>query len=59
LAGINNFESLYGHALIGNSWEGYAIEQIHQMLPGEQKLYYYTKIGYLQDQQICYGMQSG
>jgi hypothetical protein len=41
LAGINNFESLYGHALIGNSWEGYAIEQIHQMLPGEQKLYYY------------------
>ena len=41
LAGINNLESLYGHALIGNSWEGYAIEQIHQMLPGEQKLYYY------------------
>jgi predicted AAA+ superfamily ATPase len=41
LAGIDNLESLHGHALIGNSWEGYVIEQIHQMLPGELKLYYY------------------
>jgi predicted AAA+ superfamily ATPase len=41
LAGINNLESLHGHALIGNSWEGYAIEQIQQFLPDELKLYYY------------------
>jgi predicted AAA+ superfamily ATPase len=41
LVGINNLESLYGHSLIGNSWEGYVIEQIHQMLPDELKLYYY------------------
>ncbi|MBN1464399.1 ATP-binding protein [candidate division KSB1 bacterium] len=41
LAGINNFESLQGHPLIGNSWEGYAIEQIHQMLPSEIRLDYY------------------
>ncbi len=41
LAGINNHESLHGHTLIGNSWEGYVIEQIHQMLPNELKLYYY------------------
>lgn len=41
LVGINNLESLYGNALMGNSWEGYVIEQIHQILPGEQKLCYY------------------
>ena len=41
LAGINDLETLHGHTLIGNSWEGYAIEQIHQMLPHEIKVYYY------------------
>ena len=41
LAGINNLESLHGHALIGNSWEGYAIEQIQQLTPEELKLFYY------------------
>ena len=41
LAGFNNLESLYGHALIGNSWEGYVIEQIRQLLTDEMKLYFY------------------
>jgi predicted AAA+ superfamily ATPase len=41
LAGINNFETLHGHTLIGNSWEGYVIEQIYQMIPDDLKLYYY------------------
>jgi predicted AAA+ superfamily ATPase len=41
LVGISNRESLHGHPLIGNSWEGYVIEQIYQLLPGDLKLYYY------------------
>ena len=41
LAGITDFENLQGHVLIGNSWEGYAIEQIKQLLPEELSCYYY------------------
>lgn len=41
LTGILSFENLQGHALIGNSWEGYVIEQIKQIVPGEVDLYYY------------------
>jgi predicted AAA+ superfamily ATPase len=41
LAGVNNLESLHGHTLIGHSWEGYAIEQIQQLMSDELKLFYY------------------
>jgi predicted AAA+ superfamily ATPase len=41
LVGIYDLESLYSHPLLGNSWEGYVIEQIQQVLPEELKLYYY------------------
>jgi len=41
LSGILNFEALQGHLLIGNSWEGYAIEQIKQIAPEEIDRYYY------------------
>lgn len=41
LVGIDNFDVLQGNTLIGNSWEGYVIEQIYQMLPSEFTLYYY------------------
>jgi hypothetical protein len=41
LAGILNFQNLQGNVLIGNSWEGYVIEQVKQILPGEFDLYYY------------------
>jgi len=41
LAGISNFENLQGHVLIGNSWEGYVIEQIRQILHDDLDLYYY------------------
>ena len=41
LAGISDIESLHGHSLIGHSWEGYAIEQIYQILPGELELFFY------------------
>ena len=41
LTGILNFHNLQGNVLIGNSWEGYVIEQIKQILPHEFDLYYY------------------
>jgi len=41
LNGIAGFENLQGNVLIGNSWEGYVIEQIKQLLPGEIELFYY------------------
>lgn len=41
LAGILSFDDLQGKVLIGNSWEGYVIEQIKQILPYEFDLYYY------------------
>ncbi|MBN1351015.1 DUF4143 domain-containing protein [candidate division KSB1 bacterium] len=41
LAGIMNFEDLQGNVLLGNSWEGYAIEQIKQSVSDDIELYYY------------------
>jgi predicted AAA+ superfamily ATPase len=41
LTGIDNLDTLHGHTLIGNSWEGYVIEQIHQLLHDDLKLYFY------------------
>ncbi len=41
LTGIMSFEDLQGNILLGNSWEGYVIEQIKQILPEEIGLYYY------------------
>lgn len=41
LSGIRSLESLYGSELIGNSWEGYAINQIISVLPEDWGTYYY------------------
>lgn len=41
LTSVNDFEQLQGNLLIGNSWEGYVIEQIRQLLPPDIDLYYY------------------
>ncbi|MDZ7314472.1 MAG: ATP-binding protein, partial [candidate division KSB1 bacterium] len=41
LTGILTFHDLQGNVLLGNSWEGYVIEQIRQLVPGEINLYYY------------------
>ncbi len=41
LAGIPTFDDLLGNILLGNSWEGYVIEQIRQIVPDEIELYYY------------------
>jgi len=41
LASVTDFEQLQGKVLIGNSWEGYVIEQIRELVPPDINLYYY------------------
>jgi uncharacterized protein len=38
---LESIDDLHGNVLIGNSWEGYIIEQIKQSLPFGINLYYY------------------
>jgi predicted AAA+ superfamily ATPase len=41
LQNINEKEDLYGNPLIGNSWEGFVIEQITEVLPDKYQVYFY------------------
>jgi predicted AAA+ superfamily ATPase len=41
LASISDFEQLQGNVLIGNSWEGYVLEQIRQVLSPDIDFYFY------------------
>lgn len=41
LQNIGEKEELYGHPIIGNSWEGFAIEQIAGQLPHKYQMYFY------------------
>lgn len=41
LNAIHSYDDLYNNMLIGNSWEGYVIEQVHQLLPDYLKLFFY------------------
>lgn len=41
VAGISRLNSLRGHPLVGNSWEGYVVEQILQAMPAGVHMYYY------------------
>ena len=46
LASISNFEALQGHPIVGASWEGYVIEQIHRATLGNWQFYFYrTQVG--------------
>lgn len=38
---VADFEELQGHPLIGVSWEGYAIEQIRNLVNSDRDLYFY------------------
>lgn len=38
---INTGNELPLHLIVGSSWEGYVIEQIHQLRPRDLDLYYY------------------
>ncbi len=41
LTSVADFEQLQGNVMIGNSWEGYVIEQIRELLPPDIDLYFY------------------
>lgn len=41
LVGIDSFETLSSHPLLGNSWEGYVIEQVCQRLGDDLEPYFY------------------
>lgn len=38
---IKEYNQLLGHIIIGTSWEGFVIEQIHQFTVGNANLYFY------------------
>ncbi|MBI2268799.1 MAG: ATP-binding protein [Bacteroidetes bacterium] len=38
---IYSYDDLYNNILIGNSWEGYVIEQVYQLLADDFKLFFY------------------
>jgi predicted AAA+ superfamily ATPase len=41
LTSVADFEQLQGNVMIGNSWEGYVIEQIRELVPPDIDLYFY------------------
>jgi predicted AAA+ superfamily ATPase len=41
LTSIYDYEQLQGNVLVGNSWEGYVIEQIRQIIPPGIDLFFY------------------
>ena len=41
LQNINEKEDLYGNPILGNSWEGFVIEQITELLPNKYQYYFY------------------
>ena len=41
LLGISNFDSLNSNPILGNSWEGYVVEQICQLTENKYEAYFY------------------
>jgi len=41
LLGIAKLQDLYGHPKMGSSWEGFVIEQIHQLKPEQCRLFFF------------------
>lgn len=46
LLGINDYDTLLSHPVLGKSWEGFVIENIHSVLPRFAETYFYrTRAG--------------
>ena len=41
LLGIENYNSLLSHPVVGKSWEGFVVENIHSVLPSSAQTYFY------------------
>jgi uncharacterized protein len=55
---IGSINQLKGHPLVGNSWEGYVVEQVRQLLPAGIQMYYYrTHAGAECDLVLARGVQ--
>lgn len=58
LLGIKNYNQLLGHPIVGNSWEGYVIEQIISCFNQDYEYYFYrTQDGTECDLLICENYQ--
>jgi predicted AAA+ superfamily ATPase len=54
LLDVDDFDALFSNPVIGNSWEGYVIEQIASVLPEDYSLNYYrTQQGAELDLVVC------
>lgn len=41
LLGINNYDDLLSNPVLGKSWEGFVVENIHSILPSRAEIYFY------------------
>ena len=41
LLGIDNYDALLSNPVVGKSWEGFVVENIHSVLPRRSETYYY------------------
>ena len=41
LLGINNYDTLLANPVVGKSWEGFVLENIHSILPSSAQTYFY------------------
>ena len=44
LLGIGNYNTLLSHPILGKSWEGFVVENIHSVLPRLAETYFYRTI---------------
>ncbi len=44
LLGINGYDSLLSNPVLGKSWEGFVIENIHSVLPSHSETYFYRTV---------------
>ena len=59
ISSINKMNALKGNPLVGNSWEGYVVEQVLQAMPAGLQLYYYrTQAGAECDMVIARGVNA-
>ncbi len=42
--GINGYDSLLSNPVLGKSWEGFVIENIHSVLPSHSETYFYRTV---------------
>lgn len=44
LLGLDQYDTLLSHPILGKSWEGFIVENIHSILPSRAKTYFYRTV---------------